>query len=118
MNKVLLTGRLTADVKVNEYGKGETAGILAPFTVAVQTNKEEATFVNCVAFNNQAEFLDKWFKKGSPIEVEGRLTNDNYKDINGDMRYTYKVVVERLGFLPSTSEEKPAEEKTTKKYRR
>lgn len=118
MNKVLLTGRLTADIKVNEYGKGDGAGILTPFTVAVNNGKDDATFVNCVAFNGQAEFLEKYFKKGSPVEIEGRLTNDNYKDLNGDMRYTYKVIVERVSFLPTTSEEKPAEEKPVKKYRR
>ena len=120
MNKVLLTGRLTQDVTVNEYGKGDSAGIVSGFGVAVQgQTKDDVVFVNCTAFNAQAEFLAKWFKKGSPIELEGRLTNDNYTDIDGGKHYTYKVVVERIGFLPSTKTEeetKPAA-KTTK-YRR
>ena len=121
MNKVLLTGRLTQDIKINEYGKGDSAGILCGFSVAVQgQTKEDVVFVNCTAFNNQAEFLEKWFKKGSPVEIEGRITNDNYKDLNGDMRYTYKVIVERVSFTVSTaSAEEPKEEKqAAKKYRR
>lgn len=120
MNKVLLTGRLTQDVTVNEYGKGDSAGIVSGFGVAVQgQNKDDVVFVNCTAFNAQAEFLVKWFKKGSPIELEGRLTNDNYTDIDGGKHYTYKVVVERIGFLPSTETEeetKPAAKGS--KYRR
>lgn len=120
MNKVLLTGRLTQDITVNEYGKGDNAGILTGFGVAVQgQNKDYVVFVNCTAFNGQAEFLAKWFKKGSPVEIEGRLQNDNYTDIEGGKHYTYKVVVERVSFLPTNKPEedsKPAA-KTTK-YRR
>jgi len=120
MNKVLLTGRLTQDVTVNEYGKGDSAGIVSGFGVAVQgQNKDDVVFINCTAFNAQAEFLAKWFKKGSPIELEGRLTNDNYTDVDGGKHYTYKVVVERVGFLPSTKTEeetKPAAKGS--KYRR
>ena len=113
MNKVLLTGRLTQDVTVNEYGKGDSAGIVSGFGVAVQgQNKDDVVFVNCTAFNAQADFLAKWFKKGSPIELEGRLTNDNYTDIDGGKHYTYKVVVERIGFLPSTKTEEERLEST------
>lgn len=120
MNKVLLSGRLTHDVKINEYGKGDNAGILCGFSVAVNgANKDDTVFVNCTAFNGQAEFIEKWFKKGSPIEIEGRLTNDNYKDVDGNNRYTYKVIVERVAFVVSTASEEPKEEKTaTRKYRR
>lgn len=120
MNKVLLTGRLTQDITVNEYGKGDSAGILTGFGVAVQgTTKDDVVFVNCTAFNSQAEFLAKWFKKGSPIELEGRLVNDNYTDIEGGKHYTYKVVVERVNFLPSTKPEEDAKPVTAKtKYRR
>lgn len=120
MNKVLLSGRLTQDIKINEYGKGDNAGIVCGFGVACQgQNKDDVVFINCTAFNSQAEFLEKWFKKGYPVEIEGRLTNDNYKDIDGNMRYTYKVIVERVSFVvgsaaPEEKEEKPA----AKKYRR
>lgn len=119
MNKVLLSGRLTQDIKINEYGKGDNSGIVCGFGVAVNgQNKDDVVFVNCTAFNTQAEFLEKWFKKGSPVEIEGRLTNDNYKDLEGNMRYTYKVIVERVSFVVSTASEEPKEEKKTTKYRR
>ena len=120
MNKVLLTGRLTQDIKINEYGKGDNAGILCGFGVAVNgQGKDDTVFVNCTAFNGQAEFLEKWFKKGSPVEIEGRLTNDNYKDIDGNMRYTYKVIVERVSFVVSNAPDESKEEKpAAKKYRR
>lgn len=120
MNKVLLSGRLTQDIKINEYGKGDNAGILCGFGVAVNgQGKDDTVFVNCTAFNGQAEFLEKWFKKGSPVEIEGRLTNDNYKDIDGNMRYTYKVIVERVSFVVSNAPEENKDEKpAAKKYRR
>lgn len=121
MNKVLLSGRLTQDIKINEYGKGDSSGILCGFGVAINgKNEDDTVFVNCTAFNTQAEFLEKWFKKGSPVEIEGRLTNDNYKDIDGNMRYTYKVIVERVSFVVgAASQEETKEEKpVAKKYRR
>lgn len=122
MNKVLLSGRLTQDIKINEYGKGDNAGVLCGFGIACQgQNKDEVVFVNCTAFNNQALFLEKWFKKGAPVEIEGRLTNDNYKDLNGDMRYTYKVIVEKVSFVVgaySDQEEVKEEKPAAKKYRR
>lgn len=121
MNKVLLTGRLIQDVTIKEYGKGDNAGILTGFGVACQgSNKDDIVFVNCVAFNGQAEFLAKYFKKGTPVELEGRLQNDNYTDIDGGKHNTYKVVVERVSFLPVTRMEednKPAQT-NAKKYRR
>ena len=120
MNKVLLTGRLTQDIKLNEYGKGDNAGVIAGFSVACNgQNKDDVVFVNCTAFNGQADFLAKWFKKGSPVEIEGRLTNDNYTDIEGGKHYTYKVIVERVAFVVSTKTEEPEPEKpAVKKYRR
>ena len=119
MNKVLLTGRLTDDIKINEYGKGDNAGILAGFSIACQgQGKDDVVFINCTAFNGQAEFLEKWFKKGSPVEIEGRLTNNNYTDIDGGKHNTYKVIVERVAFVVSTRTEDTEEKPAARKYRR
>ena len=110
MNKVLLTGRLTADIKVNEYGKGDGAGILTPFTVAVNNGKDDATFVNCVAFNGQAEFLEKYFKKGSRMMIIGRVHNNNYTNKDGDKVYGFNVLVEDVEFGRNRSKEDSSEE--------
>lgn len=120
MNKVLLSGRLTDNVKLVNYGKGDNAGVLAGFSIATQgANKDDTVFIQCTAFNGQAEFLEKWFKKGSPVEIEGRLQNDTYEDAKGTMHYTYKVMVERVAFTVSNKPEDPEQTNNKpNKYRR
>ena len=66
MNKVLLIGRLTRDAELRYTPSGKA---VASFTVAVQRNKEEADFINCVAWNKVAENLANYTSKGSLVGV-------------------------------------------------
>ena len=102
MNKILLVGRLTRDPEVRSTSTGTST---ANFTVAVSRNfknKEgnyDADFLPCVAFRAQADFVSKFFKKGSLIGVEGRVQTRNYDAQDGTKRYVTEVVVENIEFV-------------------
>jgi single-strand DNA-binding protein len=104
MNKVEITGRLTKDANVSAKDDSKVARI----TVAVdrkltkeQRQKEgvqTADFISVVAFGKSAEFLEKYFKKGSAIEVVGRIQTGSYTNKDGVKIYTTDVVAEDIGF--------------------
>lgn len=101
MNKIFLSGRLTKDpeVKTAQSGKAYTrVGIAVdrPFS-----KDKEVDFFNLVVFGKTAEFLGKWFSKGSKILVEGRLQNSSYKDKEGNDRIATEVIVDNVEFADS-----------------
>ncbi len=105
MNKVTLIGRLTKKAEVR-YTESNTP--VASFTLAVsRIKKEEADFINCVAWNKLAEIIEKYTDKGKQIAIEGRIQTRNYEDENGKKVYITEVVVENLELLGSKTEETP-----------
>lgn len=100
MNKVILFGRLTHDP---EFSQTQSQIPVVRFTVAVdrpkQKDKEkESDFVECEGWRSTAEFISRYFSKGSAIVVEGQLRNNNYTDSNGVKRYKMKVLVDNVEF--------------------
>lgn len=115
-NKVILAGRLTADTQFSQTQSGVS---VAKFTVAVdrnyadkQTGERKADFINCVAFRNTAEFVSRYFNKGSAIIVEGRLQNNNYTDNNGVKHYAMVVNVDSVSFCGSKNDANAAQNAT------
>ena len=110
MNKAIIMGRLTKDVDIRN---ADTDKKVARGTLAVNRNyKKEgedqaADFINLVAFGKQADFLEKFGKKGIKFIVAGRIQTGSY-DKDGIKIYTTDVVVEQLEF----AESKSASEKT------
>jgi single-strand DNA-binding protein len=98
MNKVLLIGRLTKDAELRYTANGKA---VASFTVAVQRNKEEADFINCVAWNKTAENLANYTSKGSLIGVEGSIQTRSYKNNEGKTVYVTEVWAQSVEFLSS-----------------
>jgi len=108
-NKVLLMGNITRDIELRHTPTTNTA--IAQIGLAVNrkwrdTNsgemKEEVTFVDCDAFGKTAENIAKFFSKGRPIFIEGRLRLDTWKDkTDGSNRSKLKVVVETFQFVDS-----------------
>lgn len=118
MNRVILAGRLTRDVDLRQSENGFTS---ARFTVAVdrRTRKDgesNADFITCVAFSKTAEFVEKYFSKGSRIILEGRIQTGSYKNQNGDTVYTTDVVADNIEFggdkaaSKDTTQDEPAPE--------
>lgn len=125
MNKVILSGRLTRDAEVTEYGKGKEKSYVARFSIAVRDGKDakgnpQAQFIRCVAFGKLAELIDDFTEKGQIITVCGRLKNGSYEDEKDKItRYTTDVVVEDLDLFGSSKEdEEEEEEKSSKKRHR
>ncbi|MEG1448513.1 MAG: single-stranded DNA-binding protein, partial [Oscillospiraceae bacterium] len=71
-----------------------------------QKNGEKiADFINCVAWRNTAEFIGKYFKKGSSIGIEGSIQTKKYQDKDGNNRYQTNVLVSNVSFVGSNSKQ-------------
>ena len=96
INNVVLTGRLTKEIELRRTTSGKTC---TSFTLAVNRNKQETDFINCVAWDKLAELLERYTHKGSQIGVEGRIQTRNYDDKNGKKVYITEVLVNSISFL-------------------
>ena len=85
MNKVILMGRLTRDPEVR-YSQGENGSAVARFSLAV---------------DRQAEFVERYLKRGTKMVVTGRIQNDNYTNREGQKVYSVQIIVEELEFAES-----------------
>ena len=105
MNKVILMGRLTRDPETR-YSQGERATAVTRYSLAVnRTYKREgdpdADFINCVCFGRQAEFAEKYLKKGTRMVVTGRIQTGSYTYRDGVKVYTTDIIVEDQEFAES-----------------
>ena len=106
INKIILMGRLTADPELR-MSQSNVPNIR--FTIAVnrrftrQGETPAADFFNCVAFRSQAEFVSKYFKKGSVIIVFGSVQIDTWTDRNGVEHRTPNIMVDEVQFGESKS---------------
>lgn len=109
MNKVILVGRLTKDP---EFRQTQSGIANCRFAIAVDRpfkndrGEKEADFINCIAWRQTAEFIDKYFAKGQMIVVEGSLHNNNYTDKNHSdvMHYTIELQVSNAEFAGSKAD--------------
>ena len=105
MNKVILMGRLTRDPEIR-YSQGASQTAVARFSVAVdrrfkREGEPDADFFNCTAFGKQAEFIERYLRKGTKIVLCGRIQNDNYTNKDGQMVYSVRVMVDEIEFAES-----------------
>ena len=107
LNKVVLAGRMTADPEL----KQTTSGIsVLSFTIAVnrrfssrsnEQGESQADFINVVAWRQTAEFISKYFRKGSAICVTGSIQTRNWQDQQGQKRYATEIVADEAMFVES-----------------
>lgn len=109
LNSVVLMGRLVADPVLRVATTGRE---ICRFKIAVErpTGDRIADFVPIIAFGSSANFVEKYFKKGSMISVQGRLQTGSYTDDKGVKRSTFEVVANEVGFC---GEKKPEGQATT-----
>lgn len=105
-NKVILGGKITADIELKQTQSGVS---VCSFSVAVNRRKtaegeQKADFINCVAWRGIAEFVSKYFRKGSSICVTGSIQTRSWEDQNKQKRYATEVVVEEACFVDSKGE--------------
>ena len=111
LNKVILCGRLTADPELKQTPSGFP---VVSFTLAVNRRFQsksndaaqggQADFINLVAWRQTAEFISKYFKKGSALCVTGSIQTRNWQDNQGQRRYATEVVVDEAMFVDSRND--------------
>ena len=101
LNTAIIMGRLTADPELKSTGSGVS---VCSFTVAVdrrfkgQNEERQTDFIRCVVWRQSAEFLARYFKKGSMVAVTGSIQVRNYEDKNGNRREAVELVADQISF--------------------
>ena len=103
-NSVRLIGHLGDEPKVKKLNGGKKVVTLSIATNEVYRDSKgemqsETTWHRLVAWNKQAEIVEKYLKKGAEIAIEGKLTNRSWADKNGEKHYLTEVVVNSLLML-------------------
>ena len=112
LNRVVLMGRLVADPELKTTPSGVS---VTSFRIAVdrsyvkQGEERKADFIDVVCWRQTAEFVCRYFGKGSLIAVEGQLQSRTYQAKDGSNRYVVEVMVDNVSF---TGERKEKSEKT------
>ena len=109
-NLVVLTGRWTADPELKTTPNGTS---VVSFSIAVDRRyrageDRQTDFINIVAWRSSAEFISKYFKKGSLIGIEGSIQTRRYTDKNGNNRTAFEVVANNVQFVESKRDGAPA----------
>ena len=104
LNKVILMGRFTRDPELRSTPQGIST---CAFSIAVDRNfvrpgeERKADFINCVAWRQTAEFISKYFRKGSMVALEGSIQTRSWDDQEGKKRYATEVIVNQVYFAES-----------------
>ena len=108
LNHITIMGRMTRDPELRRTGSGVAA---TSFTLAVDRDfasnggEKETDFIDCVAWRQTGEFVDKYFSKGSMAVVSGRLQIRNWTDKEGNKRRSAEVVADNVYFGDSKKSE-------------
>lgn len=115
INNVVLVGRITKDIelRMSESGKAFTNFSLAVNRAFKGQDGKDADFINCRAFNKQAENLAKYCGKGSLIGVEGNIQTGQYQNKAGNTVYTTDIMVQRVQFLDTRSQGQQQQQQPT-----
>ncbi len=107
INTVVLMGRLTYEPELRTTPNGIS---VIQFQVACDRNfqrsgeERKADFIDVTAWRQTAEFVSRYFHKGSMIAVEGSIQTDSYTDSNGNKRKSFQVVANNVSFCGSKAE--------------
>lgn len=105
-NKVILGGRLTADVELKTTQSGIS---VCTFSLAVnrkggKDQEQKTDFITCTAWRQTAEFISRYFKKGSSLCVVGNLQKREWENKDGQKQYATEVVVDEAMFVDSKND--------------
>ena len=103
LNKAILGGRLTADPELKQTPQGVA---VTSFSVAVNRKGKDAgtDFINCVAWRQTADFICRFFKKGSSICVSGSIQTRTWTDNQNNKRQATEIVVDEAFFVDTKGE--------------
>lgn len=105
-NKVILGGRLTADpeLKTTQSGVSVCSFSLAVNRKTGKDQEQKTDFINCQAWRQTAEFISRYFKKGSSLCITGSIQTRSWQDQNGNKRFATEVAVDEAMFVDSKNE--------------
>lgn len=111
LNVSIISGRLTKDPELKSTKSGKN---VCSFTVAVDKRGKDAgtNFIDCVAWEGRAETISKYFKKGSPIGITGRLDQQSWEQ-DGQKRSKLVLIVDDFTFLANKSDNDNSSEDST-----
>ncbi len=111
LNVVAIMGRLVADPQLRQTNSNRN---VATFRIACDRNRRgpdgqsQADFLDVVAWERTAEFVCRYFQKGSLIAIDGRIQTRNYQDKNGNNRTAVEIVANNVNFAGPRSQSAPA----------
>lgn len=106
LNVIAIMGRLSRDPELRQTTTGKS---VASFTLACSRGRKDASgkdlvdWIPVVAWEHTAEFVCKYFEKGSLIAIDGRLQSRTYKDRDGNNRTAIEIVANNVNFAGSKS---------------
>lgn len=109
LNVVAIMGRLAADPQMRQTQSGKS---VASFRIACDRGRKDANgqnqtdWLDVVAWDKTADFVSRYFPKGSMIAVTGRLQSRNYQDKNGNNRTAIEIVANQVSFCGEKKQEK------------
>lgn len=106
-NQFTLIGRLIKDPILKSTSTGKS---VCDINIAVNTGKDDTNFIQINFWNKIAETVAKYCKKGDLIGVQGSIKNHNWEDKNGNKRYDYTFIGNKISFLATTKKENKVEE--------
>lgn len=114
-NKVIIIGNISSEVELKQTQSGTS---VCSFNVAVnryskEPNEAKADFFTVVAWQAKAEFVSRYFAKGKPILVCGRLENREWTDKNGNKRISTEIIADEVSFVGNNSSNEAKSEPST-----
>ncbi|MBE6673795.1 MAG: single-stranded DNA-binding protein [Ruminococcaceae bacterium] len=103
LNKVILGGRLTADPELKQTPQGVS---VTSFSIAVNRRGKDAQtdFISCVAWRQTADFICRFFKKGSSICISGSVQTRTWNDQQNNKRYATEIVADEAYFVDAKAD--------------
>lgn len=108
LNRVILTGRLTKDTEFKSSQSGVGVSKISLAIDSFYKGEKKTAFIDCTGFGKTAEFLRDYFKKGSPIGIDGTLHQDTWEK-DGEKRSKIVVYIERIEFIGGKKEDSESE---------
>lgn len=117
LNNVQLMGRIAQDLELKKAGDNN----YIRFTLCVDSDfkgsdgEYRTDFINCIAWNSTAEFINSYFKKGGLICVLGRISTGNYENKDGQTVYTTDIIIKQAYFTGERKSDTDAEDNRNSK---
>lgn len=111
MNSINLTGNICNDVELKQTNNGKA---VMQFNLAVKRPfaKDTTDFIPVVVWEQSAEYLSRYARKGTKVAISGKLTSRNYEDKNGNKRTAFEVIADAVEICESASKNDPEQQNT------